>query len=38
MTTLEILKTLYNFDPKLCKKCGGANIKNTTLISIPKLE
>ena len=38
MTTLEILKELYAINPKICKECGGTNIKNRTLMSIPKLE
>lgn len=38
MTTLEILKELYAINPKICKECGGTNIKNITLMSIPKLE
>ena len=38
MTTLEILKELYAINPKICKEWGGTNIKNITLMSIPKLE
>ena len=38
MTTLQMLKKLYNFDPGICRCCGGAHLKNKTLPSIPKLE
>ena len=38
MTTLEILKELYGINPKICKECGGTNIKNITLMTMPKLE
>ena len=38
MTTLEILKKLYGFDPRICRHCGGIHLKNATLPSSPKLE
>ena len=38
MTTLQMLKKLYNFDPGICRHCGGVHLKNTILPSIPKLE
>ena len=38
MTTLQMLKKLYNFDPEICRHCGGKHLINRTLPAIPKLE
>ena len=31
MATLEILKSLYDFDPKICKNCGGNHLTKRKL-------
>ena len=38
MTTLEILKKLYGFDPRICRHSGGIHLKSATLPSTPNLE
>ena len=38
MSTLEILKSLYGFDPEICKNCGGNHLTKRILWSLPQLE
>ena len=38
MTSLEILKKLYSFDPQTCRHCGGMHLRNTGIPSVPKRE